>query len=76
MLAEEFMAAQRGNRRNKRKYESYMKDVTDYNTKVDRGRSVRQVDPNQPAFSEEAETLRQTNTLDRANAYERLMKRR
>lgn len=62
--------------RSKRQFDNYMKEVTSYNTKVDAGRSVRHVDPTQDAFSEEAETLRQTKAIDRANAYDRLMRRR
>ena len=62
--------------RSKRQYDSYMKDVASYNTKVDSGRSVRAADPMQDAFSEDAETLRQVNAIDKANAYDKLMRRR
>lgn len=62
------------NKRNNRRYASYMDEVQRYNTKVDRGRSILKVDPAQPAFDEQAETFRQARAVDKANAYERLMK--
>jgi N-acetylmuramic acid 6-phosphate (MurNAc-6-P) etherase len=62
--------------RSKKQFDNYMKDVSVYNSKVDRGRSIRSVDPEQEAFSDDAETLRQTNAIDRANAYDRMMRRR
>ena len=62
------------NKKNARRYSSYMDEVRNYNAKVDRGRSIRVVDPAQPAFDESAETFRQARAVDKANAYERLMK--
>lgn len=70
------MASQNQNKRNDRRYASYMDEVQRYNTKVDRGRSTRSVDPAQPALSESAELLRQNKAIDGANAYERLMRTR
>jgi hypothetical protein len=61
--------------RSKKQFDSYMKDVQSYNTKVDAGRSVHGVDPNQEAFSDDAEVLRQSTAVDRANSYDRLMRR-
>lgn len=65
---------QKDNKKNDRHYAAYMDEVQRYNTKVDRGRSVRRVDPAQPAFGEDAELLRQNKAIDGANAYERLMR--
>ena len=62
------------NKKNNRRYSSYMDEVRSYNAKVERGRSVRRIDPAQPAFDESAETFRQARAVDKANAYERLMK--
>lgn len=61
---------------NRRQYDDYMKEVSSYNTKVDAGRSVKAADPSQEAFSEDAETLRQARAVDKANAYDKLMRRR
>lgn len=55
-------------------FRNYMNEVREYLGKVQRGRSVRKTDPQQPAFSSDAETIRQTNKLDEANAYDRLMR--
>jgi hypothetical protein len=66
----------RSNQRNERKFKGYMSEVGNYMDKVRSGRSIRKVDPNQEAFSDEAETLRQTKMLDRANAYDKLMRSR
>jgi len=63
------------NQLNDRRYGSYMNDVQGYLGKVARGRSIKGVDPDQEAFSPGAETMRQATTVDRANAYDRLMKR-
>jgi hypothetical protein len=64
------------NKRNERKFKGYMSEVGSYMDKVRAGRSIRKVDLNQEAFSDEAETLRQTKMLDRANAYDKLMRSR
>jgi hypothetical protein len=48
----------------------YMNDIGRYLHKVNNGRSVRAADPNQPAFSPEAETMRQAVAVDKANAAE------
>ena len=48
--------------------DSYMREVRSYLRKVDRGRSVLSVDPDQPALSHEAETVRQAQAVDKANA--------
>jgi hypothetical protein len=60
----------RRNQKNKRQADRYRGEVGNYLEKIRRGRSVRAVDPNQPALSEQAELLRQTQTVDRANLFE------
>ena len=59
--------------RNERDYKSYMGEIGSYMDRVRRGRSTRAVDPKQPALNEQAELLRQTDKIDKANAYEKLM---
>lgn len=48
--------------------DNHMSTVKDYLRKVNNGRSVKAIDPNQPAFSPEAETIRQVSAIDKANA--------
>ena len=57
----------------KEEFGSYMKDVQGYLGKVRRGRSVKDLDKDQPAFDTQAETVRQGRAVNRANAYDRLM---
>ena len=61
----------------KEEFGSYMKDVQGYLGKVRRGRSVRDLDEDQPAFDTQAETVRQGRAVDKANAksnaYDRLL---
>ena len=64
------------NKKNNRRYSTYMDEVRGYLGKVERGRAVRKVDPTQPALDESAEKFRQVRAVDAANAYERLMKTR
>jgi hypothetical protein len=59
----------RRNQRNKQQADRYMGDVRSYLEKVQRGRSVRSVDPLQPALSHEAETIRQADSVDKANRF-------
>jgi len=47
-----------------------MGEVRDYLSKVRRGRSVRAVDPNQPALSSQSEMIRQAETVNKANRVE------
>jgi hypothetical protein len=55
------------NNRNRRSADSYMGQVQSYLSKVRNGRSVREADPSQPALGPDAEVLRQTNAIDKAN---------
>lgn len=61
-------------KRSDREYNRYMNDVQSYLGKVQRGRSVRRVDPQSEAFSDAQERQRQLQRLDSANIYDRLMK--
>lgn len=58
------------NQRNGQHASRYMMDVSNYLGKVRRGRSVRAVDPNQPALSPQSEMIRQTETVNKANRFE------
>lgn len=60
-------------KRYKQSASSYMNEVGSYLDKVAAGRSVRKADPNQPAFSDDAEMIRQTDKINKANAYDRMM---
>lgn len=50
--------------------ENHMNGIRDYLYKVNNGRSVRAADPDQPALSPEAETVRQANAVTKANIAE------
>jgi hypothetical protein len=50
-----------------KEYQNYMGEVKTYLNKVERGRSVRKIDPSDEAFSPEAEALRQVQKQDKAN---------
>ena|SRR3990167_477758 len=61
----------RRNRSNQRKTDQWDAERNAYLEKVRRGRSVRGVDLNQPALSHQAEMLRQTEAITKANRGER-----
>lgn len=61
-------------RRADREYNRYMNDIQSYLGKVQRGRSVRRVDPQSEAFGADQERQRQLQRLDSANIYDRLMR--
>jgi hypothetical protein len=65
---------QPGVKRADRQYNRYMNDVQSYLGKVQRGRSVRRVDPQSEAFGEAQERQRQVQRLDSANVYDRLLR--
>lgn len=60
----------------KDKAKGYRAEIREYLDKVERGRSVRRVEPHKPEFSEHAEMIRQTDKIDKANAFERRMRER
>ena len=57
----------------KEEFGSYMQDVKSYLGKVQRGRSVKDLDEDQPAFDSKSETIRQGRAVNKANAYDKLM---
>lgn len=68
------MDVKSSNNRNERQFGQYLGEIGSYLDRVRRGRSIRSVDPKQPALNHDAEMLRQTDKIDKANSYDRLMR--